>query len=221
LDKADVVEVAATEVRRLRQRGMNLSTAQQAETLALVFENPRLADGVREAVALSIDRSAIHNVLLQKQGEISAALLPQWLSGYAFVFTAERNVIRARQLAGTQTLTFGYDRQDSVIRVIAERIAVNASEAGITLRPATGAADARLVRLPITSRDPVSALEDLASILKTPLTGVTAPYEAERAMLDGFRVIPLFHLPRVSAVNRRVRNWPRLADVWVEPRDKP
>src|SRR5260370_32545464 len=120
--RADVVEVPVTELRRLQQRGASVFATRPVETLALVFENARVMDTVREAVALAIDRTAIHNVLLQKQGEISGALLPQWLSGYAFLFAAERNVARARQLGGGQTLGFAYDRQDSVIRSIAERI---------------------------------------------------------------------------------------------------
>ena len=41
------------------------------------IDDPRL----REALALCVDRAAIHNVLLQRQGEIRGALLPQWLSG--------------------------------------------------------------------------------------------------------------------------------------------
>jgi MarR-like DNA-binding transcriptional regulator SgrR of sgrS sRNA len=217
--KADAVEVPLTELRRLRQRGTAISVTQPTETLALVFENARVSDSAREALALSIDRAAIHNVLLQRQGEISGALLPKWLSGYAFLFATERNVARARQLAAGQTISFGYDRQDALIRAIAERVAVNASESGIALRATTGPADVRLTRLPISSRDPMTALEDLASIQKASVTG--SAYETERAMLAGFRVIPLFHLPLAWALNPHVRNGPRLADVWLDPREKP
>ena len=67
--------------------------------LALVF-SPRFDDArAREALALAVDRSAIHSVLLQRQGEVSGALLPQWLSGYAFLFPATADLGRARQLA--------------------------------------------------------------------------------------------------------------------------
>src|SRR6266481_2117513 len=98
------------------------------ETLALRFEGERAGATLREAVALAIDRGAIHNVLLQRQGEVSGALLPRWLSGYSFVFPAERSVARARQLSsGSPPLAFAYDAQDAVVRAIAERIAVNAS----------------------------------------------------------------------------------------------
>ena len=52
-------------------------------------------------------------------------------------------------------------------------------------------------------------------------------YQAERSLLDGYAVIPLFHLPVASAANARVRGWEpdrlrdssgagfSLADVWL------
>ena len=110
-------------------------------TLALVFDSPRVSAAVREAVSLSIDRIAIRKVLLKSHGAISGALLPQWLSGYSFLFEGNRDVARARGLAnGAPPLTFAYDRQDAVLRSIGERISVNAMEAGITMRPGNRAA---------------------------------------------------------------------------------
>jgi peptide/nickel transport system substrate-binding protein len=215
--KTDVIEIATTDLRRFRQKDVSISTSALDETLALVFENGRLPDTVREALALSLDRAAIHSVLLQRQGEASGALLPRWLSGYSFLFSVERNVARARQLvAGAPPLAFAYDRQDTILRPVGERIAVNASEAGITLRTATGAPDVRLVRLPVTSRDPWTALADLAMLLKMQVPATAAsPYEAERALLDGRRVIPLAQLPRAWATSGQVNNWPRWPDVWM------
>jgi hypothetical protein len=221
--KADAVEIAVTDIRRLKQRGVSVAATQPMETLALRFEGERVSAPLREAVALAIDRGAIHNVLLQRQGEVSGALLPRWLSGYAFVFPVERKVDRARQLAaGSQALAFAYDAQDAVVRAIAERIAVNAGEAGITLRTVTSSAsDVRLVRLAITSRDPWAALEDLAAALKIawPAAAPSA-YEAEAALLEGFRMIPIVQLPRAWALSPAVRNWGRLQDVWLEPGER-
>jgi hypothetical protein len=179
----------------------------------------------REALALSIDRAAIHNVLLQKQGEISGALLPQWLSGHAFLFASRRDLARARQLATPpQTLSFAYDRQSPHLRGVAERIVLNAAEANITLR-ATSAdpPDVRLIALPVTSGDAKQAIDDMAVFLKAP---PTAPgqelYEAERALLQATAVIPLFHLPRAYQVSSKVQDWSgQLADVWIEERTKP
>jgi ABC-type transport system substrate-binding protein len=186
------------------------------ETLALIFDTPRSTPAVREAVALSIDKAVIRRVLLKGHGDISGALLPQWLSGYSFLFDGKRDVARARQLAaGSPPLTFGYDRQDAVLRSIGERISVNAMEAGITLRTANGMADLRLVMIPVTSRDELAALGDIAGVLKAPFSFSAAPYEAERALLDGFRVVPLLHLARSWSLAPRVRAWPDLANAWI------
>ncbi len=210
LGKADVVDAA-----------VGTSDAMPDTTLALVFDTPRSSAAVREAVALSIDRIAIRRVLLKGRGEISGALLPQWLSGYSFVFEQKRDVTRARELAtGAVPLTFAYDRQDAVLRSIGDRISVNTMEAGVTMRPGNGAADVRLIALPVASRDEWSALADMAAILKTPISSASSPsawgpYEAERALLDGFRVVPLFHLARSWGVVPRVQNWPDLPNVWI------
>jgi ABC-type transport system substrate-binding protein len=218
--KTDVAEILVTDGRRLRQKGFAISSTPFTETLALVFENPRVPDATREALALSIDRATINNVLLQKQGEPSAALLPRWLSGYSFLFPAARNVARAKQLAASAApLTFAYDKQDAILRAVGERIAVNAREAGIVLKNSTGPSDVRLVSLPITSRDSLTSLEGLATILKVGLPRASGPFETESALLNGYRIIPLVHLPRMWATSGAVTNWPRLADVWLDVLD--
>jgi MarR-like DNA-binding transcriptional regulator SgrR of sgrS sRNA len=218
INKSEVIEIALRDLRSAKRPGTVTSETPPMETLALVFENGRVLPNVRRALALSIDRAAIHNVLLQKQGEISAALLPRWLSGYAFLFPADRDVAKAKQLApSVAPMSFVYDRDDAMIRPIGERIAVNAMEAGITLRPGNSPADVRLVRLPITIGDPWLALQDLASVLKLAAPATTAsPYEAEKAMLDSSGVIPLFQLPRGWLLRSRVHNWPRFEDIWLE-----
>lgn len=210
LGKADVIE---------GQPGAKKQAAPLTEVLALAID-ARAGDAVREAVALSIDRAAIHNVILQKQGVASAALLPQWLSGYSFLFSAERNVARAKQLVPAPvTLAFSYDAKDPVIRAVGQRIEVNLREAGVTTRVSATAADMRLLRLPVTSRDPMFALEDMAGILKLPVSPInpgSRAYDVERALLDGYRVIPIVHLPKIWSLSPRVRGWPKLADVWLE-----
>jgi ABC-type oligopeptide transport system substrate-binding subunit len=219
INKTEVVEIPLRDLRSTKQRGTLTSETPPMETLALVFENGRVPQNVRRALALSIDRAAIHNVLLQKQGEISGALLPRWLSGYAFLFPVERDVAKARQMAAAgASLSFAYDRDDPMIRPIGERIAVNAMEAGIALRAGNNPADARLVRLPITVGDPWLALQDLASVLKlSPPATTVSPYEAEKAMLDSSGVIPLFQLPRGWLLRSRVHNWPHFEDLWLDP----
>jgi peptide/nickel transport system substrate-binding protein len=188
-------------------------------TLALVFDSDRIAPTLREALSLSIDRQTIQKVLLKDQGQPTNALLPQWLSGYAFLFDKPRDVAHARQLAtSSPSFTFAYDRQDATLRRIAERIAVNAMEAGISMRPVTTAnADVRLELLHITTKDEQSSLQDLAALFKFPFPAGASPYETEHSLLDGFRVIPILHLADSWAVSPRVHNWPDLANVWINP----
>jgi MarR-like DNA-binding transcriptional regulator SgrR of sgrS sRNA len=207
LGKADVIEAQLP--------AKKAPASRTAEVAALVFD-ARVPEATREAVALSIDRAAIHSVILQNQGEASAALLPEWLSGYAFLFAAERNMARARQLVPVPvSLNWSYDAKDPLIRSLAQRIEVNVREAGIALRLSTGSHDLELMKLPVTSVDPLIAIEDIAGILKTPVSGSSA-YEIERTLLAGHRVIPIVHLPKAWAVSARVRNWPHLKDVWLE-----
>jgi hypothetical protein len=201
--------------------------------LALVF-SPRFDDArVREALALAVDRSAIHTVLLQRQGEISGALLPQWLSGYAFAFPAVTDLGRARQLAaGARSITLGFI--DAATRQIAERIAVNARDVGLSVlvTPQAASADVTLMELPIASMDPAKALTEIGAALGLPVpvrepSSSPSPeqnYAAERALLESFRVIPLIHLPDVYGVGPRVKGRPgitptgefRFENLWLE-----
>ena len=65
----------------------------------------------------------------------------------------------------------------------------------------------RLVELRIASADPARALAGLAASLGLPepaaLDSPEHGYAAERALLEGFRVIPLIHLPDVYGVAPR------------------
>jgi len=224
LGKADAIEADTANIRRLRQQNASLSVSMPTEVLALVFDgSPPVAAPLPEAVPFSIDRSAIQTVLLQRQGEISAALLPQWLSGYSFVFPVARDVSRARQLgAGAPAITIGYDRNDALCRAIAERIAVNAGEAGIAMRAsADGPVNGHVLRLRIASSDPWVALEELAEQLKLdPPQPNGNLYNAERALLGGGRVIPLVHVPIAWQLSPKVHGWSakwHLEDTWIEP----
>ncbi len=98
LGQTDVAEASIADLRSLGQRGVGIQVSKPAETLALVFPGEKVAAGVRQRLALAIDRVTIQRVLLDRQGEISGALVPQWLSGYAFLFPAARDLERARTL---------------------------------------------------------------------------------------------------------------------------
>jgi hypothetical protein len=99
---------------------------------------------------------------------------------------------------------------------------VNASEARITLKQTTSTADVRMVRLPLTSRDPWQALKELALLFKMPPPSPTAaPYQIEKSLIESTGVIPLFHIPLSWALSPRVRNWPNLEEVWLDARSSP
>src|SRR5256885_1451053 len=80
------------------------------------------------------------NVLLQKQAAPASALLPQWLSGYAFLFAMETNIDRAKEIratlptnlaAATAPLRLRVDAAGDLAKLLGERVAVNAPQAAI------------------------------------------------------------------------------------------
>ncbi len=73
--------------------------------------------------------------------------------------------------------------------------------------------------LPVTSCDVWSALEDFAAALHQPPPAAATPYQAERALMEAARVIPLFQLPRAYALRPNVRGFTpawKLDDVWLD-----
>jgi len=219
LGKADVVEAEITDIKALKQANVVLQVSKPLETVALVFEK-QTSSLTRQAVALSVDRLAMQRVMLDKQGEVSGALLPQWISGYAFLFSTAHDVSRAKALAPAgSTLLLCEDDRDKVLRSLVDRIAVDVSQAGINVRLATSGCEARLIRLPISSVNPQQALLALASKLQIAAPEWASPYAMESDLLRDGRVVPLFHLPIVYALKPNVRNWSvpcNLADVWLE-----
>jgi peptide/nickel transport system substrate-binding protein len=223
LGKADLVEIWPNEMRRLPKEAKTW-TSLPDELVALAFERNRPATQdprVREALALSIDRSAIHNWLMQKQGEPAASLLPQYLSGYAFLFPIQTDAKKARQILSSPgqplpRLVLAYDASDPLARSLADRIAVNGREAGITISVSNQQPnpDIRLVRLPIRTPLPGPALAGLISDLRladaAPVSGsasIKAVQAAENAVLSEHRVIPLFHVPEIFGSSPRLKTW--------------
>src|ERR1700694_4122215 len=108
----------------------------------------------QQAMSLSLDRQTMANVLLQKQAEPASALLPQWLSGYAFLFTMETNIDRAKEIratlpanmaAGAEPLRLRVNAPGDLAKLLGERVAVNARQAAILVqvvnRPVTRSAN--------------------------------------------------------------------------------
>lgn len=205
------------------------------ELLALIFARDVASAEdklLREALALSVERGSIHSVLLQGAGQPAASILPNWMSGYGFIFPTDADLTRGRhaqeQVHIIPRWTLAYDSGDSVARLIAERIALNARDAGLSLQPTTSpAADLRVVRIPLTSTDPWTALANVAVLtgmpaLKNTGRSVEDLYTAEQAELATQRVIPLFHLPVSYAAVPALRNWTlrpdgswSLSDAWL------
>src|SRR5208283_2141030 len=158
LDKTDVIEAPPQAANGWQGRGTSLSSSSSSsslptELLALVFsanskaQDPRL----REALALAIDRKPIQSVLLKGAGVPAASILPNWMTVYSAVFSAQPNPQRARTLLADSrqpTLNLSYDPRDPQAQLIAERIALNAREVGITVQVSlSGAEDIRLMRV--------------------------------------------------------------------------
>ena len=205
------------------------------ELLALIFTRDVASPDdklLRDALALSVERGSIRSVLLQGAGQAAASILPNWISGYGFVFPTDADLTRARQAREqVHTIprwTIGYDADDPAARLLAERLALNARDAGLSLQPTTSTAvDVRLARIPLASADPWIALANVTAIaglpgLKNTGRSVEDLYAAEQADLATQRVIPLFHLPASYAATPVLKNWIlrpdgtwSVADAWL------
>jgi ABC-type transport system substrate-binding protein len=245
VDKADVAEIPPEEARRASEAGVRIAVSQPDQLVALVFvPGHAIPENAREALSHSIDRAAIVNFILQKQGEPAGGLLPEWSSGTAFLFPTADSAAAARnlwaQVTGSLRIVLGYDADDSLEQSIAERIAVDAREAGgsltaVVAKPGSpGNEDARLVRLGMASSNPGDALAGLVAVLgpmaqvdgdPPPSTaGPQQVYDAERAIVRAYRIVPLVWVPRAYGLSGHVRDWKTpgpgeawpFADVWLE-----
>jgi hypothetical protein len=122
---------------------------------------------LREAVSLSLDRQTMANVLLQKQAEPAAALLPKWLSGYAFLFTMETNLEHAKEIRATlpasvATITgplrLRVDAPGDLAKLLGERVAVNPRQAAILVQVVNRAVSRGASDATTTSSDPAAGL---------------------------------------------------------------
>ncbi len=253
-------ELSVDQVRAIEQNNQTVALSRPSDLLAILFLQPDsggrpgkkpVDPRVREALGLAINRAAISNVLFQKRGIAASGLLPQWLTGYEFMFGGDTNLNRARELRADAAafvvinpISLAYDFSDPLAKLVAERIAVDAREAGIIVQPyaeshinSKGArsslnADAVLLRTPLQSLDPAVALaarvDDLGLFPETlpAVLGATRPedlVEIERKMLGGSRVLPVAHIPQALWLNNNAHNWQQLVNgswqldqLWVE-----
>jgi len=253
-------EVGIDQLRALEQTSQNLSVSRPSDLLALVFlqgDSPSrtgrkpVDPRVREALGLALNRAVITNVLLQRRGTPATGLLPQWLTGYEFIFPGSTDPARARELRADAAayvvitpIMLAYDAADPLAKLVAERIAVDAREAGILVQPYAEShinsrsarsqmnADAVLLRLPLQSVEPSVALASLSDEMglfseSVPsILSATRPedlLDAERKLLTDHRVTPVAHLPQAIWLNNNVHNWQQamtgawlLDQLWVE-----
>ncbi len=146
IGKADLADIAPDLVRRARQEDVRIWSSAPDTLLALRFDDsqPAAADEhLREALSLSLDRDTMANVLLQRQAEPTAALLPQWLSGYAFLFGSPMSLERAKELrtslpaneaGGNEPLRLRIDSSGDLMKLLGERVAVNARQANLSVQ---------------------------------------------------------------------------------------
>jgi peptide/nickel transport system substrate-binding protein len=243
LGRADVIEMSPDQVHRATDSHVQLWSSQPEEVVALVFAPGRSAAenaSVRQALAAGVNRAALRDVLLQKQGEVAQSILPEWLTGYAFLFAPPAAPPPAPAAGALPPLSLAYDASDPILTSFAGRIALDARTVGIQLKlvpPAAGAppADVRLVRERIQSLDPAEALRQIVSALG--LTNqVTLPasgqpeqlFAAEQSLVQSHWVIPLVDLPEIYGLSSRVEDWTPptvslaggwgLENVWKEPK---
>ncbi len=216
--RADIAEVPPQELRQAQQQRLTVVVSPPVELLALqASDSGVLANLVlRAAIAQAVDRSALFNVIFQKQGEISASLLPQPLTGYSFLFPTDRDLNKANQLRGglaPPPLTLAAEG-DGTMQLAAQRIALNLHEAGFNVQVVNARnvphTDLVLRQLPLVGADPAAALETLLRVAgeNVPVAGQNpaALFRAEHDVLDLKMLVPLLDLPRAYAIGSRVRD---------------
>jgi ABC-type transport system substrate-binding protein len=235
LGRADLVEVAPEQAHRVSPERYQILHSPPMELVALEFTREASSpeeSTLRQALNLSVERGSIYSVLLQGAGVPAGSVLPTWMSGYGFVFSVEANLAKARQLREqartAQNWKLGYDGGDPLARLLAERIALNAKDAGLTLQPTPAGGDLRLLRIPLASSDPRTALDAAFTRLNLPQAKVRSTlvdglYAEEQAALATARVIPLIDLPATYASTPKLKEWAvrpdgswDVASAWLE-----
>jgi len=230
---ADVWQLPVNINRRSLPERIRVWTSEPRELIALSLSG--LQQPLREALALSLDRDSIVNVLLQKRGEPAWSLLPQWMTGYAFLFKSAADPARARQIASSAgrlpPLTISTPARDTIARLVADRIIVNARQAALAITAANpNAANLRVERIRLASNNRAAALTQLAAALGltiTPPLSIEALHQTESQLLQDPRVMPIVFVPDVYGIAPRVHGWDQaqapedgllhLEELWLEP----
>jgi peptide/nickel transport system substrate-binding protein len=232
--RADIAEIAPDLVRKGRQEGLRIWNSAPQTLVALRFDDALAApasDQLREALWLGLDRDTMANVLLQREAQPADSLLPQWLSGYAFLFESPMNLQRARELraafpsgvpGATQPLRLRVDAPGDLFKLMGERVAVNARQANLLVQvalPASGSnpsAQAVGLHLFAWHYDSLSPRAELEAFVRQLLDGADLPanttdpeqlFAQERRLLEERRILPLVLLPEYAGIRANVHNW--------------
>lgn len=215
--RADVIEVPPELVLQAEQQHLAVLVSRPVDLLALsIAPNGPLANlQTRQSIALAVDRSALFNVIFQKQGEVTASLLPASLSGYNFLFPPDRELDRARTLRGpapSGPLSLGVIDPTPTLQLAAERLALNLREDGFNVQMAAPHTAAALIlrRVHLEATAPRAALDEMCALFgqngKVTGTDPVALWQSEQAVLANGTIVPLVWLPRAWAVGDRVRD---------------
>ncbi|HTZ47183.1 MAG TPA: ABC transporter substrate-binding protein [Verrucomicrobiae bacterium] len=238
VSRADIIDISPDLVRKARQDNLRVWSSPPFTLLALRFDPAQPAASnplLRETLDLALDRDTMANVLLQRQALPASALLPQWLSGYAFLFGNPMNLDRAKQIRASlpanvagaaDPLRLRVDSTGDLMKLLGERVAVNARQSNISVQvvshgasssptASSPAAGLHLFAWHYDSLSPRTELLDLARYLHADLNPESLPdtldpdklYAEERRLLEQREVLPLLLLPDYVAIAPAVRNW--------------
>ena len=236
--RAELIDIPPDMVRKARQENLRVWSSPPETLLALRFDDaqPVTKDArLREALDVALDRETMANVLLQRQAQPAAGLLPQWLSGYAFLFGSTMSVERAKALRATlpadvagegEPLRMRVDAVGDLMKLLGERVAVNARQANLSVQlvphagsgtgsTGTAAAGVRLFAWHYDSLSPRVTLQALAMYLHAEAATEGASesnnleklFSDEQRLLETRQVLPLLVLPEYVGIASNVRNW--------------
>jgi peptide/nickel transport system substrate-binding protein len=253
----DIIEIPPDLVRKAKQDNLRVWSSPPDTLLALRFDGdaqPAASDPrLREVLDLALDRDTMANVLLQKQALPATAFLPQWLSGYAFLLGNPMSLERAKEIramlptniaGGADPLRLRVDAAGDLMKLLGERVAVNARQANLSIQVVSRAASSSSAGTPsspgtglhlfVWHYDSLSARTELQALARylhsesrpQAIAETSDPeklYAEERRLVDERQLLPLVLLPEYVGIAPNVRNWSaapsgewRLADVWLD-----
>ncbi len=156
-------EIGVDQARPLEQNNQNIAYSRPSDLLVILFLQPDSPRDVREEsrwIRGYVKRFRIPSIALpsaisscKRKPCPPTGLLPQWLTGYEFLFPGGMDLDRAKELRAEAAglvivppITLAYDFADPVSKLVAERIAVDAREAGVVVQPYGESHMIRIVR---------------------------------------------------------------------------